>query len=442
MKTKNTVSVSPLWEGRDKTIWDVFVQPKLSHLTIEKNGSRKKTDTVINQYKEIFYKDKKLNGRVFVQGEPGNGKSTFLTKLALDWCEAVYLHTPGHKATFTDVDTFHKFKFLFHLSLRDATCQQHEVIEMIKTQIIDMIYTGDKREEVFNLLQRIMEKETCIVTLDGLNEWTYQMKTYVLPFMANCHTHCLLLISTRPWRMADERIKDSEIDTLLEIEGITDPEELTKLIIISLQIGNDKTHDQFMKYVIEHQLMPFMTSPWLQTLLVSLWMNNKALSCSLTEINCILLDLLFKKANAREGYFIEGTSIPCLFNTRYIKPHVDIFNSLAAVAFKLTYASIKSLVFTKCDLSSYMFKEQIEFCLNAGVLTQRYRPGKASNDSQFSFVHETVQEFFAAFHIANSKEDILSRVLLENKYDVLELSQSVIYLCGLDCEKANKLIKH
>ena len=271
MTTKNTVSVSPVWEGRDKPIWDVFVQPILRHVTIGKDGSRTKTDTVVKQYKEILYKDKQLNSRVFVQGESGKGKSTFLTKLALDWCEAVYLHTPGHKATFTDVDTFHKFKFLFHLSLRNATCQQREVIEMIKTQIIDNIYTGYTRTQAFDLLQQIFERESCLVSMDGLNEWDDHLKQYVVPMIPYSHTKCVSLITTRPWKMADERIKVSVIDRLLEIEGVTDSEQLTKNIILSLQTGDKRTHTEFMTYVYERHFMHFLTSPLLQSLIVNVW---------------------------------------------------------------------------------------------------------------------------------------------------------------------------
>ncbi|KAH3752461.1 uncharacterized protein LOC127847739 isoform X2 [Dreissena polymorpha] len=135
--TKITVSVSPIFEGRDKPIWNIFVLPILNYITLEKDGSRRKTGNAVHQYKDIFYSHDKLHRRVFIQGEPGMGKSTFMTKLALDWCEAALLHNPENTSTFSDVDTLNGFKFLFHISLRDAMGQR-EVIQMIKTQIIDM----------------------------------------------------------------------------------------------------------------------------------------------------------------------------------------------------------------------------------------------------------------------------------------------------------------
>ncbi|KAH3690752.1 hypothetical protein DPMN_191952 [Dreissena polymorpha] len=434
----HTVSVSPLREGCDKPIRDFFVTPKLSPIIIEKDGSRTKTNRTIEQYKDIFYSDKSLN-RLFIQGDPGTGKSTFLIKLALDWCEAVSSHNPNCVSTFSDVDTLRDFRFLFHILLRDAIGQR-EVIEMIKTQIIDIIYAGDERNKAFKLLQQIMKQELCLVTMDGLNEWADDLNKYTVPLIANCHTKCVSVVTTRPWKIMDERIKDSDIDRLIEIEGITDSEELTKHIILSLQTGTDRTHNEFNAYVNEHRLRRFLTSPWLQVLLVNVWMNNSDFKGSLCEINCILLDLLFKKANAKKGYFTIGHSIQCLSNTSFIKERVDIFDALANAAFQFTFSSKKSLAFSERELMNYLTVEQLQFCLHAGILTRRRSLGIAAQESQFSFIHETVQEFLAAYHIANSKQELSDFFPTETKYNVLEMSQTVIYLCGLDCKKANELL--
>ncbi|KAH3796405.1 hypothetical protein DPMN_149973 [Dreissena polymorpha] len=378
-----------------------------------------------------------LSSRVFVQGEPGMGKTTFLTKLALDWCDALSEHNPDHRPTFSDVDTLKEFRFLFQISLRDAKGDR-EVIEMIKTQIIDMIYTGNKREETVKLLPYILEREKYIVTMDGLNEWVDRLSKCVLPLHPQFHTECVSVITSRPWTMADERIKDSEINSLIEIEGVIDSEDLSKKLINSLQTGDVKIHAEIIKYVNERQLMNLLTSPWLQTLFVNLWMKKMELSGSLCEINCILLDILFKNAHGKMGYFQRGNSFRCLSNTRFIQRQIDIFDALANAAFNFTFSSSKSLVFTERELLNFLSEDQLKFCLHAGVLTKRYK--EVYQDAQFSFIHETVHEFMAAFHIANSKQDLIKQFRTGSKYNVLEMSQTIIYLCGLDCKIANKLI--
>ncbi|KAH3801245.1 hypothetical protein DPMN_154892 [Dreissena polymorpha] len=334
-----------------------------------------------------------LSSRVFVQGEPGMGKTTFLTKLALDWCDAVSEHNPDHRPTFSDVDTLKEFRFFFQISLRDAK-EQREVIEMIKTQIIDMIYPGEvKREETFKLLPHILERETYIVTMDGLNEWVDRLNQFVIPLLAQWHSKCVSIITSRPWKMADERIKDSEIKQLIEVEGIIDTEDLANKIINSLQTGNVKTTPEFMKYVDERQFGNLLKSPWLQTLLVNCWMNKMELSGSLCEINCILLDTLFKNALAEKGYFQKGNSFQCLTNTSFIQRQINIFDALANVAFNFTFSSSKSPVFTERGVLNHMSEKQLKFCLHAGVLTKRYSSNIAGQNAQFSFLHETLQEF-------------------------------------------------
>ncbi|KAH3811111.1 hypothetical protein DPMN_139515 [Dreissena polymorpha] len=434
----NTVSVLPLWLGLDKPIFDIFVQPKFSLYNIEKDGSRYKTNKAIYQYKDFFYNDIKLK-RVFVQGDPGIGKSTFLTKLVIDWCNAVSCCNPDNKATFSDADTLKDFQFLFHISLRDAKGQR-EVVEMIKTQIIDNIFTGAKQTKAFELLHQILERETCLVTMDGLNEWTDHLNQHVVPRIPSSHTNCVSLITTRPWKMADERIKVSVIDRLLEIEGITDSEKLTKQLIVSLQTANKMTHTDFMTYVNEHHFMHFFTSPWLQELIVNVWMSKTDVKGSLCEINCILLDSLFKNANATEGSFKNGYSIECLSSTRYIKKQMKIFDALANAAFQFTFSSNTSLTFSEQELRKYLSKKQLQFCLKAGVLTARFHSVKVAQGSKYSFTHETVHEFLAAFHIANSQQDLIANFKPEHKYSVLEMSQTIIYLYGLQCETANKLL--
>ncbi|KAH3786845.1 hypothetical protein DPMN_164958 [Dreissena polymorpha] len=85
--------------------------------------------------------------------------------------------------------------------------------------------------------------------MDGLNEWDDHLKQYVVPMIPYSHTKCVSLITTRPWKLADERIKVSVIDRLLEIEGITYSEQVTENKILSLQTGNERAHTEFIKYV-------------------------------------------------------------------------------------------------------------------------------------------------------------------------------------------------
>ncbi|KAH3782746.1 uncharacterized protein LOC127841092 [Dreissena polymorpha] len=433
-QTQGTVSVSPIWDGHDKPIHNVFVRPNLIHIKIENDGSRRKTDNGVLKYKDLFYKENKLNKRVIIQGEPGMGKSTLLSKFVLDWCEAASPEFQEYIANFSDLETLQGFTFLFHLSLRDSP-EIYEVLKMIKSQLIDKMYDGDERKQVYTLLQHIMKTEKIIICMDGLNEWATNLNSDPFPLIATCNKQCVALITTRPWKMVDKRIKDSGIDLLIEVSGIIDKEQLAIFVLKSLQTNNSKSYTEFMSYVEEQKLQHFLASPWLLTLLVSVWINSQHFSGSLCELNCILLDNLFRKATTHEGKFSHA-QFRCLKATNFIYPRVEILNSLAKLAFECTFSSGKSLVFSKEKVLESLSQEHLKFSLQAGILSERYI---SSQQSQFSFLHETVQEFLAAFHIAQSNGISISSII-ETMRHVLEISQVFIYLCGLHTEKASTIL--
>lgn len=55
IKTQSCVSVSPMWTGNDKKVRDIFVKSKLSHVKLEPDGSRTKTNEPLNKYKSLFF---------------------------------------------------------------------------------------------------------------------------------------------------------------------------------------------------------------------------------------------------------------------------------------------------------------------------------------------------------------------------------------------------
>ncbi|KAH3812170.1 hypothetical protein DPMN_140594 [Dreissena polymorpha] len=74
-----------------------------------------------------------------------------------------------------------------------------------------------------------MEHEHCLVLLDGLDEWT--CKGHILPTLAVSYSRCSVLITTRPWKMTEAKITNSMIDTLLQLEGVNKPFEVSRRLL-------------------------------------------------------------------------------------------------------------------------------------------------------------------------------------------------------------------
>ncbi|XP_052218471.1 uncharacterized protein LOC127836083 isoform X1 [Dreissena polymorpha] len=437
-KRMKMLPVSPMWHGREKPITDIFVPIQFHRVSIEKNGSRRDTEQKVETYKDMFYTNNALNDRVSIQGDPGMGKTTFLAKLVNDWCDSDSKN-PEPSSKFSDVETLQNFRFLFHIKLRDSFGQR-KVVDMIKTQIIDEIYINEKQQrEAYDVLGSILERETCLVTMDGLNEWTDHTNGNPIPKMYTLSQQCVVLTTSRPWKMADKRILDSEIGTLIEAVGITDTQQLMKNMLRSLTEDDQESYKECLAYVEERNLKHFLASPWMLTLLVNLWVDKTFLSGSLCEINKILIYTLFNKELPNE---VLTELIPS--EKDVFENHTEICKALARMAFHYTLGSKRSLVFSKDELlgTKILSNEQLKFAIKSGVLNERHCFSAASCKPQVSFVHETIQEFFAASHIANFSEDKITDVFSKRNYNVLEISQVIIYLSGLKCEIANKVINH
>ncbi|KAH3870989.1 hypothetical protein DPMN_034183 [Dreissena polymorpha] len=119
--------------------------------------------------------------------------------------------------------------------------------------------------------------------------------------------------------------------------------------------------------------------------------------------------------------------------------HIDV---IAKAAFSFLFSNEKetSLVFSDINLSAHLSESTKQFALHSGLISKR--KSKKCYDSTSSFVHKTVQEFFAALHISNNT-DVIDNVICEylklNRDSYLDISQVLIFLCGFNILAANKL---
>ncbi|KAH3783176.1 hypothetical protein DPMN_161105 [Dreissena polymorpha] len=359
---------------------------------------------------------------------------------------------------FDDLTCLNGFKFVFHVQLRESV-DQFDIAKIIKKQIVDSIYSSEEdRGKAYILLNEIMKRERCLVLLDGLDEWIgtgepREIGTrHNLPKLADVHSHCVLLITTRPWKMTGAKILDSQIDKLLQLDGVKNVFEASRKILgcrkdCKKRQDLDKKQSEFELYVQKYGLLEPLHFPMMLCLIVQLWAEGTELKGSKCEMYSFLLDSLFKKATSEPSEFQEPT-YRCFTETQYIQPNIEHLNRLAEAAFDLLFSDTqnKALVFTTKELKKYNLGEldQNNVALKSGILsTKRQEPTLRALPS-FSFIHKSIQEFLAAYHIArithlNLIDDVISGYLDRHEDAYLDVSQVFIFLCGLDIMSANKL---
>ncbi|KAH3825018.1 hypothetical protein DPMN_126880 [Dreissena polymorpha] len=214
---------------------------------------------------------------------------------------------------------------------------------MIKEQIIDSIHSSEEdRKKAYTLLNEIMKRELCLILLDGLDEWTGPGGGYNLPTLVTSHRQCVILITTRPWKVAEGTFNHSEMQTLLQLEGVNDPFELSRNLL-SLMIDRKELsakHLLFKRYVSEKKLNDLLLSPMMLSVILCSYAEGITLKGSKCEIYCIILESLLKKANSKISEF-QHPPFPCFTGTQYIHPNIEHLNRLAEAAFHLLFSNTR-----------------------------------------------------------------------------------------------------
>ncbi|XP_052760955.1 uncharacterized protein LOC128203542 [Mya arenaria] len=467
--------ISPILGEKNAKLRKFYVAPKIVEKDHRKIGKidNQESGQKIAKFSDVFKKEDQLLRNVFLVGEPGNGKSTFSVMCALDWTHQ-YLpaeENVGIKTSFADPEFFKEFAFLFHVTLRDS-CKTCDLAQMIKDQLILKIYHEKDAKDGYRLLQTVLESEKCLIIADGLDEWTHpenvnctcKTEEKVTPFR-NSANKATVLTTTRPWRMSQFRVQDSKIDKYLEIEGAADTRQLVENIINILNEGNkdertpnkdertpnkdertpnkdERTPEDFMKMVSAKNLEGLLSAPISITQLVCLWFEGKSLTDSKCDIYAGVINML----SCRLSDMQSGNKIPKIELPSVLKEHEcfvqnpTVYLALAELAYKTLFSECRdsSVVFSNKTVHALLKKEQVEFALKSGLLTEKKSNSLIKKSSHFSFFHKTLQEFLAALHLCLNENDysqLSSKYEQDNKENILgDVSQTFIFICGMKPE--------
>ncbi|XP_052819445.1 uncharacterized protein LOC128245349 [Mya arenaria] len=446
--------ISPILGEKNAKLDKFYVAPKIvekNHRKIGKNDKEGSGKDVV-KISDVFLGKGQLLRNVFLVGEPGNGKSTFSVMCALEWTHQ-YLpaeENVGIKTSFADPEFFKEFAFLFHVTLRDAgkTC---DLAQIIKDQLIRKIYHEMDADDGFRLLQTVLESEKCLIIADGLDEWTHpenvncacKTEEKVIPFR-NSANKATLLTTTRPWRLSQFRVQDSKIDKYLEIEGAADTKQLVENIIniLNEDSEDERTPEAFMEMVSAKGLKGLLSAPISITQLVCLWFEGKSLTDSKCDIYAGVIDML----SCRLSDMQSGINIPKIELPSVLKEHEcfmqnpTVYLALAKLAFTTLYSECRdsSVVFSNKTVNALLSREQVEFALKSGLLTEKKSNSLIKRSSHFSFFHKTLQEFLAALHLCLNENDysqLSNKYEHDNKENILgDVSQTFIFICGMKPE--------
>ncbi|XP_052803828.1 uncharacterized protein LOC128233966 [Mya arenaria] len=351
---------------------------------------------------------------------------------------------------FQDEDTLRDIEFMFHIKLRDC-CESCELSDMIRDQLINIIYRSDEMAAGYSTMISVLSNRKCVVIADGLDEWTHPTETKcscsledkVIPHLSQT-LDATVLITSRPWRLSQNRVKDTKIGAYLEIKGVASTPLLVQKTLVCLngkEADKRLCHD-FIRFVARRRLVRLLSVPIIVLLLVCLWFEGVHESFSFCDIYAYMMDMMFgRKSLPVLSVSPECTPLlKCFKQTKHVQNYYNIVLKLAQLAFEKLFSRDRksSLVFQNVDC---LTQEELLFVLKSGIMRETKSQSLIRKSSSFSFIHKTVQEFLAAVHsyhaaVHEDVQEFLPIVYPSKDSSMADVSHVFLFMCGINREVA------
>ncbi|XP_045162331.2 uncharacterized protein LOC123527113 [Mercenaria mercenaria] len=456
----SNIPISPLVSENDVPVADFYVQQKMTQVEYNVKGKHTSHRTNVDTYEAMFMNGSKLCRNILIVAKAGAGKTTFAKRLCNVWCFAKSrgVKEPQNLSE-SAVTTLNRFDIVCLLLLRDVQGNECDIDEMIQNQIINNLSRSPDYDDAF--LKKVFHHQTCLVILDGLDEWSHP-KSSKCPNVKPIPHHksrpmCTILSTTRPWKMFESGICNSMIDKCIELGEFDDS---SSDILISNVIGTctdaqaieKRETKDFKSQIQKHNLDWLISTPVILIQLICLWLDNKTLGESKCQIYSNIIDFLLERAEEKykQGKVTitsvdqsEGEKLfeqfSCLRQKEFCKKYNSLLVAVGKLAFKALCSETRerSLVFESTLVMKTLSNEELHNCLQIGILTENKTNHLSVREINFSFIHKTFQEYFCALYIATIENKTCTSDVLkqcQSIESILELSGVFVFLSGV-CPK-------
>ena len=334
----------------------------------------------------------KGQARLFVAGEPGSGKTTFMKKLANDW--GILKQEHGHK----DQNKSKTCSVLDHFELL-LLCVLRFIIP--GSSLFDILrfhfdfLTATEMYACIELIENTPNK--AIVLLDGLDEFVGNIKeqTYRI-VMRDIFPNLLCCTTSRPETIKHLRGMSKEaVEENVKLTGFNDMqvEQYASLYF------KDKTMTQnFMKHITKEkpQFLELSRIPMRAEIMVILWKKYQSLGNSLNDLYSRFTKYVLQHM---EKKLKEKQLTP---ESDVMQKYHELLQSISQTAYSWNKDGTLKITFTEHELKEKLKESQFTTVTKSGFLSHTESKSPLAPSLWF-FTHLTIQEYFVAFYL-NIKE--------------------------------------
>ncbi|CAH1240820.1 NLRC4 [Branchiostoma lanceolatum] len=409
------------------TLSDLFTELELITTRDKGSGSAaeiKRLDDLFNTT-VTHAEQAKATRCILIEAKPGGGKTTFMSKEALD---AV--------AQKTEMGRRHDIVLL--IRLREVR-EGETIEEMVWDQCVPETTQGVDVPAIKAILQR--NESRVLFLLDGYDELRPEARAdgQAIPKLLSgkLYPNSTIVITSRPSAGVQQY---AQPDCQARIIGFSF--ELVKKYVgqYFTAVGKQDLAEELTDVVLFEDndlLRDLVKTPIFLLLVCLLWEEDHAMvsTGTMTGLYDNLLTCLVKKHCTREGTNMPTDEIP---------------EDLAAALLQLGKLALEALLRKDTQLDLAEVKKQNlnwELLLKIGVIFSEISASKLHPRKQLTFAHKTMQEFLAGRYVASvvvimshSYQGIEELLQLTSINEIFEYSNLLLFSCGCDSRAAQAIV--
>ena len=373
------------------------------------------TQEELEDYTDMF---EGKHSRMLVYGRPGIGKTTFCKKAAYDWSKA-------------SKEILMNFSIVLLIKLRDV-CDVGNIRDVL---LASKLLASDGPISVDSLYDYIINnQDKVLLILDGYDEYSFAeehspiLEIWKGEQLRDCH----VIVTTRQLK-CDELRGPSHVQ--LEIQGFKTWERKDTFARKVMEGKEDL--DEFKLYLEEKDLDDVAEIPLVLLMLCILWeeKRHEGLPKSRADIFTQFIQTML-------DHKVESQQLMPFQKVTSAEAREDLSN-LGKVAFE---ALLQDRLYVRCSELPGNISRSFEKLSEVGLF-QIVNLTSLNPEKGAYFIHKSVQEFLAAWHI---KEEVLSikgestpsLSKVESFEEILKMNEVLKFACELSTEAAYAVFRH